>query len=123
MEIFSPILAVFSVMTSATVESVSRYFSASRASTSAGLPLTICLAMSVTISLNSGVLATKSVSQLTSTMAPVPHLEQMWLPTMPSAAMRLHSVSAFLQSIMPQPVRPRRSITSLAVKFAILNSS
>ena len=85
-------------------------------------------------------LATKSVSELTSTTAPLVPL--VVTPTSPSAAVRpaffaalarplvrsqstavsmspLFSASAFLQSIMPAPVRSRRSLTMLAVMSAM----
>src|ERR1700719_1487891 len=101
---------------------------------------TICLA----VSWNRGVLATKSVSQFSSTRTPasVPSSSAV---TRPLAAVRVArlpasltpltrsssialpkspsvSASAFLQSIMPAPVWSRSRLTSVAVKFAMSSS-
>ena len=88
-------------------------------------------------------LATKSVSELTSTTAP--RVPSTATPTRPSAAVRpaflaaadrplarsqstdasmspLFSDSAFLQSIMPAPVRSRSSFTEAAVISAMFES-
>jgi hypothetical protein len=90
----------------------------------------------------SSFLATKSVSQFTSTIAAVFASGATYRPITPSAAMRLAafdalapllirssssalarspaaSVSALLHSIMPSPVRWRRSITMLAAISAM----
>src|ERR1700733_12754859 len=101
---------------------------------------TICLA----VSWNRGVLATKSVSQFSSTRTPasVPSSSAV---TRPLAAVRVarlpasltpltrssstalskspsDSPSAFLQSIIPAPVWSRSRLTSAAVKFAMSSS-
>ena len=88
---------------------------------------------------------TKSVSQLTSTIAPACRRRRRYAPTTPSAATRpaaldalapllmrssssalarspAVSASAFLHSIMPSPVRWRSSITMLAEMSAIADS-
>src|SRR5665213_2828153 len=99
------------------------------------------LAIWPTMAWNLSFLATKSVSEFTSTKAPV--LPEMHRPTRPSAATRvdflaalakplarnqstassrlpLVAASAALQSIMPTPVFSRRSFTIAAVISAIL---
>ena len=60
----------------ATVSSLPGYLHSSRAATSAGLSLRTTLQMSLTNCLNRSLLAQKSVSQLTSTMAATPHSGQ-----------------------------------------------
>ena len=90
----------------------------------------------------SSFLATKSVSQLTSTIAPLLLSVEVYAPIIPSAARRPaallalapllmrskssaafmsppDSVNAFLHSIMPSPVRSRSSFTMPAVMSAI----
>src|ERR1051325_9270242 len=106
-----------------------------------------CMASSLASSLNSGVRATKSVSQLSSTSAPI---EPSWCtydpmspcvasrparfsaltaPLLRSASAALSrsppvSSSAFLQSIMPAPVRARSSATNFAgISFTVAISS
>ena len=93
--------------------------------------------MSLTSDWKSGVLATKSVSQLTSTIAPALPPSRMQEPTAPSAAVReaflaaaarpflrsrsrawsmspCASTSALLQSIIPAPVSSRSWRTTSA---------
>ncbi len=95
------------------------------------------MAISLEKATKSGLRATKSVSQLTSTITPMREPCR-YCATVPSAAMRVaflaaeaipflrrysiafsmsavHSVSAFLQSAMPAPVRSRRSLIIWAV--------
>src|SRR5580692_9334432 len=116
----------------------------SRVRRSAALLLIAACAICAAVSWNSGVLATKSVSQFSSTSTPS------WVPwssavTKPLAAVRAArlpasltpltrssstafskspsvSASAFLQSIMPAPVWSRSRLTSVAVKFAMSSS-
>ena len=112
--------------------------SASRASISAGWLSSVSLATSLQKFWKSSPLETKSVSQLTSTMATFLLSSLAWMEIRPSAAVRpaflsalarpvlrmcsiaasmspSHSTSAFLHSIMPAPVRSRRSFTIAAV--------
>src|SRR3954454_21952684 len=129
---------MLSVSFSATVPP-SGYFDAPSVSTS----LPCCSASLATLrtkSWNSSFLATKSVSEFTSTTAP--RLPSTATPTRPSAAVRpaffaaaasplarsqsiagsispLVSASAFLQSIIPAPVRSRSSLTLAAVISAM----
>ncbi len=121
----------------------SGYWAAASASTSEPF-CSASLATLRTKSWNSSFLATKSVSELTSTAAP--RVPSTATPTRPSAAVRpaflaaaarplarsqsieasispLFSASAFLQSIMPAPVRSRSSFTEAAVISAMCNSS
>ena len=110
-------------------------------SASMSLPVPSVIAAAVrTKSWNCSFLATKSVSELTSTIAPL--LPSTATPTRPSAAVRPAflaaaarplvrsqsiaasmspwvSPSAFLQSIMPAPVRSRSSFTVAAVISAM----
>ena len=111
---------------------------ADKASTSVGEFSSTQAAMSSTNFLNDSSLATKSVSQLTSTITPLLSLAATICPMMPSAAIRPAflsalaapflrsnstalsmsppvSVSALLQSIIPAPVHSRNSFTSDAV--------
>ena len=99
--------------------------------------------MLLTSDWKSGVLATKSVSQLTSTITPVRPPSTMWDPMAPSEAARLAflaaaarpflrstsrafamspvaSTSAALQSIMPAPVSSRSWRTTSAVMLMVL---
>ena len=92
--------------------------------------------------IKSSFLATKSVSQLTSTRAPLFLSTAISTPIVPSAVIRLAavlafaplfirnkssavfrsppvSINAFLHSIMPSPVRSRNSFTMLAVISAM----
>src|SRR5579859_346171 len=117
---------------------------ASRVRRSAALLLMAASAICFAVSWNSGVLATKSVSQFSSTSTPtsVPSSSAV---TRPLAAVRVArlpasltpltrsssiafwkspsaSLSAFLQSIMPAPVWSRSRLTSAAVKFAMSSS-
>src|SRR5450631_3198446 len=113
------------------------------AATSDGSSRATSCATSAANALNSSFLATKSVSQLTSTIAPTLPSGETSRPMTPSAATRSAaldalapllmrssssafamspavSASAFLHSIMPRPVRPRSSITMLAAISAML---
>ena len=113
---------------------------ASSASVSEALEATAAARTSFAKSMNFWFLATKSVSELTSTMTPtVPSVvaasrpARAWRPSrldrdfrplrrMISRAFSASpsaSVSAFLTSIMPAPVCSRSAFTSAAVKFAI----
>ena len=117
-------------------------FAFASAATSAGLSRTMVCATSLANALKSSFLATKSVSQFTSTIAAVTAPGHTCSPITPSAAIRsaallalaplrirssssafvmspAASVNAFLHSIMPSPVRWRRSITMLAEMSAI----
>jgi hypothetical protein len=135
---FSPIMAIVSLMASLTVTSptlpaliVSISVPTSRAT----------LAIMRTRPWNRSLRATKSVSELTSTRTPLRSLTA--TPIRPSAAMRpaflaalespflrsrstalckspLVSPRADLQSIMPAPVMSRSSLTICAVTFAIV---
>src|SRR5450759_839131 len=112
------------------------------AATSAGLASTTSCASLRAKSTKSVLRATKSVSQLSSTIAADLPSAAMVAPISPSVATRsaaldalapllmrssssalprspLVSVNALLHSIMPSPVRPRSSITMLAVTSAI----
>ena len=147
MLIFSPMATVASLTRSDTVlEASSTKAWVSRVSTSAGLALAMCLATLLQKLMKLSVLATKSVSQLTSTMTPTVPSSEMYWATTPSAAMRLaflaawlrpfsrsHSMAfsispslstrAFLQSIMPALVRSRSSLTIAEVTAAIGKTS
>jgi hypothetical protein len=131
-DMFSPILAMASVRTVSTgLPSTSAAFSASTSSTARAAS-----AIFATMPWNSAFLATKSVSELTSTATAVPPCDA--TATRPSAAVRPDflaalarplvrsqstaasmspsvSVSAFLASIMPAPVLSRSSFTCAAV--------
>src|SRR6202030_1604489 len=110
--------------------------------TSAGFAWATSCASFRAKSIKSPLRATKSVSQLSSTIAADLRSAPMVAPMIPSVAMRSAaldafapllmrssssalpkspsvSVSAFLHSIIPSPVRPRSSITMLAVTSAI----
>ena len=130
--IFSPIEAIFSLITSEITLPHLGQVAASKASTSAGLVSATISARPEVNSLNSSFFATKSVSQFTSTIAP--HLSFTEAAIKPSAAILpiflsaeaipfwrrtsiafsiLPSVStnAFLASIIPAPVLSRSSLT------------
>jgi hypothetical protein len=115
------------------------------AATSAGSFFQMCSAMPLTSAWKSGVFATKSVSQLTSTTTPLLPSAAMWAPTAPSEAARLAflaaaaspflrstsrafamsplvSTRAALQSIMPAPVSSRSWRTTSAVMLIVLPS-
>src|SRR5690606_19043976 len=144
MERFSPILPTRAVRTLSTVPS--RQGSAERAATSAGSRSATMPASSATKPRKSSFLATKSVSQLTSMIAPRRASGATWIPTTPSAAIRdaallallpsltrrmssalamspSASVRAFLHSIMGASVLARNSFTMPAVISAIVFSS
>ena len=131
---FSPMVPIISLTVSSTVTFLPGYVMASSFDTSP-LALAASEATFRTMSWNCSLRATKSVSELTSTTAPLLPLVSM--PIRPSAATRpaflaafdrpflrsqstaasmspLASVSAALQSIMPAPVFSRRSFTRLA---------
>eukprot|EP00327_Prymnesium_parvum_P046328 CAMPEP_0205869620 /NCGR_PEP_ID=MMETSP1083-20121108/10112_1 /ASSEMBLY_ACC=CAM_ASM_000430 /TAXON_ID=97485 /ORGANISM="Prymnesium parvum, Strain Texoma1" /LENGTH=294 /DNA_ID=CAMNT_0053231827 /DNA_START=549 /DNA_END=1433 /DNA_ORIENTATION=+ len=105
-----------------------------------------CMAMAFASSWNSGRLATKSVSQLTSTITPSFEPVWMYVSMIPSLAARPAflsaearpfwrsisvalsmspscSSSAFLQSIIPAPVMSRRVFTVLASTVACIATS
>ena len=137
---FSPMTWMASVRTSATLApSNSDSF---RASTSAGLFRMMAVAILSQYSPNFSLMATKSVSQLTSTTAALPQVEHTLARTRPSLVARpaflaaaarprvrrmsvapamspSASTRAFLHSIMPAPVASRSSLTIAAVMFAI----
>ena len=94
-EIFSPMATVASEIRSAMVLlSSSTNFCASSSSRSAGLAMAMCLATLLAKFMKLSVLATKSVSQLTSTITPVqPQGVTYWVTT-PSAATRLAFLAA-----------------------------
>ncbi len=129
-------------MSSMVLDSSSTNFCFISSSRSAGFASATCFATAFAKFLKLSVLATKSVSQLTSTSAPVQPQGVMYATTAPSAAIRpaflaacaspfsrsqsmalsmspSDSTSAFLQSIMPALVRSRSSLTRAAVIFAI----
>src|ERR1700733_2855392 len=116
----------------------------SRVSRSPALVAVAARAISLAVSWNRSVLATKSVSQFSSTSTPA-EVPSRSAVTRPLAAVRVArlftslaplrrssstaasrspsaSASAFLQSIMPAPVCSRSRLTSAAVKFAISSS-
>ncbi len=131
-DMFSPMVAILSVMIAATVlPPISASVSAPRSGTFRA----VC-AISPTIDWKSAFLPTKSVSEFTSTATPVPSFTA--TATRPSAAVRPDflaalarplvrsqsmaasispsvSVSAFLASIMPAPVVSRSAFTIAAV--------
>ena len=130
--IFSPIEAIFSLIISETTLPHLGHVEARRASTSAGFDVATNSAKLLANSLNSSFLATKSVSQFSSTIAP--QLSRIAEVTTPSAAIlpiflsaeaipfwRRTSIafsispsvstSAFLASIIPAPVLSRSSFT------------
>src|SRR5579862_319454 len=141
---FSPSLALASLTMSPTVLAGSLINScSSSAGTSAGSLAAICRVRSLTNSLNSSVLATKSVSQLTSTSTP---MRPSWTyePIRPERASRSPrfsalvrpfwricsralsksppaSVRACLASVMPTPVSSRRRLIDSIGMSAILN--
>ena len=140
---FSPMAKILFFTSASTVFSVPSNGRASRASTFAGFPERIVRRMPATNSRKVALLATKSVSELTSTMAVVRPSALLRMSTTPSAAMRSlffaataspfsrrifialskspsASTSAFLHSIIPMPVFLRSSITSFAAIFAIM---
>ena len=131
---FSPMVAIISLTWSSTVIFLPGYVMASSLATSPSA-LAASEAIFTTMSWNCSLRATKSVSEFTSTTAPV--LPEAESPTRPSAATRpaflaaldrpflrsqstaasmspLVSVSADLQSIIPAPVLSRSSFTRLA---------
>ena len=136
---FSPILAMSSRRRSATVSPLRPgNATAPRASTSVGAAASAAAATSWANVWNSSPLATKSVSLLTSAIATAAPSGDVSRVTTPSAAtrparlsalaapdLRINSTatsmsppastSAFLQSIMPAPVRSRSSRTSAAL--------
>ena len=138
---FSPILPTSAVRTSSTVLSPS--FAADSASTSAGSCSTTSFATSAPRPMKSSFFDTKSVSQLSSTIAARLPSAVTSMPTMPSAVIRLAallallpsltrrissalprspsaSVSAFLHSIIGASVFSRSSLTMPAVIAAML---
>src|ERR1700682_2550926 len=115
---------------------------AERAATSLGPALATSCARELANAANSGLRATKSVSEFTSTIAPSLPSGERHAPIAPSAATReaallalapllmrssssaflmspCASSNAFLHSIMPSPVRSRNSLTMPAVISAI----
>ena len=136
---FSPIVAIFPTNTSCTVfPSSAIEDSANKSSTVAGLFFTTCFATSITNALNSSFFPTKSVSELTSTIAPTFPSSDIYASTSPSAATLPDflaafaiplsrkssdafskspsvSVNTFLQSIIPAPVFSLSSLTNAAV--------
>ena len=137
---FSPMVAIFSVIYSETVCAPPAIVQFLRASTSAASLARIVSVMVSTSSRNLSLFAQKSVSQLISTITPFVPLTLAF--TIPSAAILPAFLAAFarpfsrriltassllpsastralLQSIMPQPVISRSSLTSLAVILAI----
>ena len=138
---FSPSFCTSAWRTDSTVPPASG--SSASAATSAGFFSAIACATLRANATKSSLRDTKSVSQFTSTIAPDLASAARYAPTMPSAATRpaafdalapllirssssalaispSASVSAFLHSIMPRPVRWRRSITMLAEMSAML---
>ncbi len=138
---FSPSFCTSAWRTDSTVPPSSG--SAPSAATSAGLRSMMTCATLRANAMKSSLRDTKSVSQLTSTIAPVLPSGVTVAPTTPSAATRPAALdalapllirssssaltmspslsdSAFLHSIMPSPVRWRSSITVLAEMSAIL---
>src|ERR1700752_5095234 len=136
---FSPILATSSRRRCSTPSPEARRASAS-AARSFGRELSAHCATPSAKALKSGPRATKSVSQLTSTIAAGRASPDLAITTTPSAATRaaflsalarpwrrmssaaasrspLVSTSAFLHSIMPAPVRSRSCLTVSAVMF------
>ena len=143
---FSPIVNTMSLSLASTVMSVSTYCFVRSSSTFAGLVARIVLRIFLTNSRNVSFFATKSVSALTSIIAADFLSSATIISTTPSAAILLAffaatarpfsrrsliasstsplaSVSAFLHSIMPQPVFCLKSFTILAVIAAIFVSS
>ena len=137
---FSPILPTSAARVDSTVPSP--IGSADSAATSAGLLLATSSAQPLARVMNSSFLATKSVSELTSTTAASLPSAARYMPTTPSAATRLAalvallpsltrrissalamsppaSVSAFLHSIIGASVFSRSSFTMPAVISAI----
>src|SRR6201999_3096447 len=133
---FSPIFATKARRCSSSVEPL--WVSLSRSSKLDGAAFSAAAATALAKAWNSSLLATKSVSQFTSTSAAV--LPERSIATVPSAATRaaflsafarpllrmssaaasrspLVSTSAFLHSIMPAPVRSRSCFTASAVMF------
>src|SRR4029450_2331773 len=90
---FSLITAIFSCTAWPTVCPGANGCSSS-AARSAGAFFQTCSAMPLTSAWKSGVFATKSVSQLTSTTTPLRPSAAMWAPTAPSEAVRLPFVAA-----------------------------
>ena len=139
---FSPIIAIWLASSSATVlEESLTHFSAKNASMSVADVLRACATTSSTYALKSAFFATKSVSELTSTIAAF--LPSTSVLTIPSAAIlpaflaalaipfslknsTALSISpsvaarAFLQSIIPAPVISLNSFTIPAVTAAII---
>ena len=134
---FSPNLAIKAVKASVTVDSPSN-FSATNSSTVVAEVLAAISATFVANETNSSLAATKSVSQLTSTIAAVFLSAETKVLTIPSAAtlpaflaaaanpfslknstafsiFPSVSTKAFLQSIIPAPVISLNSLTDLAV--------
>ena len=141
---FSPMVRILSLSASSTVSPESS-LQPSSASTSAGLCASMAPATLVTNSLNISFLATKSVSEFTSTITPILASLSLMAYTTPSAATRSAflaaaakpfsrssatarskspsaSVRAFLQSIIPTPVCWRSLFTSWAVKAIFISS-
>ena len=138
---FSLITAIFSCTAWPTVWPPAKGCSR-RATTSFGAFSWTCSATLFTSAWKSGVLATKSVSQFTSTTTPERPSGSMWEPIAPSEAVRLAflaaaarpflrrtsrafamspvaSTSAALQSIMPAPVSSRSWRTTSAVMLIV----
>ena len=127
---FSPNLAIKAVKASVTVDSPSN-FSATNSSTVVAEVLAAISATFVANETNSSLAATKSVSQLTSTIAAVFLSAETKVLTIPSAATLPAFLAAaanpfslknstafsiaFLQSIIPAPVISLNSLTDLAV--------
>src|SRR5262249_25458631 len=143
-ERFSPILPISAVRVCSTVAPPRG--SAERAATSAGFRPTTSSASDLAKFRKSAFFATKSVSQFTSTIAPVRLSPFTLIATTPSAAVRLDafdallprrtrssssafarspfaSTSAFLHSIMGASVLSRSSLTAPAVISAISTAS
>ena len=135
---FSPVLAIFSATFWPTAPSAA----ASACGSSVEGAASRSVVTVSTSAWNSGVRATKSVSQFTSATTPSVASAFRRTPTRPSFIARpaffatcampflrrmviassmspFASVSAALQSIMPAPVRSRRALTSVAVIVAI----
>ena len=143
---FSPMVSTLSCTRASTVISVPAALQASKASKSAGFSCITVSAQIFTKFWNSAFFATKSVSALTSITTPAVLSSLVQANATPSAAilpaflvaaarpfslkrsiafsiLPSASVSAFLQSIIPQPVFSLKAATSFAVNAAIFISS
>jgi hypothetical protein len=135
---FSPITAATDSMFSCTVRPSARIWPSS-VWTSAGLVAAACATMSAATCWNCSFFATKSVSQFSSIIAPSaaatsPLLAVRSARFVALAAYLMRTISAacsksppassraFLESIIPAPVRSRSRFTSAALMFAIARS-